>query len=353
MRFSMRGSWRVLLALSFTARAVLAEELTFDPAITRIAFGSCNREYKPQPLWKPILDCKPDLWIWLGDIVYGDSEDLANLAQRYHAQKIQADYAALRARSKVVGVWDDHDFGVANGGKSNPAKNESQRLLLDFLDEPPDSPRRAQAGVYAAYAFGPPGRQVKVILLDGRFHRGPSWRLLQWFSGIAESDMLGEEQWKWLEQQLSGSTADVHLIGSGVQVIASEHRYEKWADFPHSRRRLFDLLARTGARNPIFLSGDRHFGEISRLVDPRIPQTLYDVTSSGLTHHAEDRWFRSFSRETNHFRCGNNFLGLNFGLVEINWEAVPQTATFQIRDIANAVRVEEKITLAAADAGTP
>jgi len=182
---------------------------------------------------------------------------------------------------------------------------------------------------------------VKVILLDGRYFRerpGPN------------SDMLGEEKWRWLEAQLTASSADDHLIGSGIQVIASEHHYEKWADFPKARQRLFDLIAKTKARNVIFLSGDRHFGEISRMSDSRISYPLYDITSSGMTHHAEDRWFHNFSKEPNRFRLGHNFLGLNFGLITFNWEASPQTAMLQIRDTDNAVKIEEVVTLVPATA---
>ncbi|MGZ5503205.1 MAG: alkaline phosphatase D family protein [Chthoniobacterales bacterium] len=332
----MRGTVAASLIILVVAVTTFAEEITTGPPIERIAFGSCNREYKSQLIWKPILECKPSLWIWLGDIVYGRADNLPDLARRYRTEKDQPGYQTLRAQCKVIGVWDDNDYGVSNGGKNNANKVESQRLLLDFLDEPPESPRRHQAGVFAAYTFGPPGKQVKVILLDGRYFRERPG---------ANADLLGAEQWQWLEQQLTASNADVHLIGSGIQVIASEHPYDKWADFPKARQRLFDLIAKTKARNVIFLSGDRHLGEISRLNDPRIPYPLYDITSSGMTHHAEDRWFYSFSKEPNRLRLGHNFLGLNFGLIEFDWNATPQTATLEIRDVANAIQIEEKITL--------
>jgi alkaline phosphatase D len=336
----MRGTFGFLFALVLGAAASFGEDA--GPPLERIAFGSCNREYKPQPLWKPIRECQPSLWIWLGDNVYGSAYNLPDLARRYQTEKDNSDYKLLREQCRVIGMWDDNDYGVSDGGKENRNKVACQRLLLDFLDEPPDSPRRKQAGVYAAYSFGPPGKRVKIILLDGRYYRDRPGR---------DADMLGAEQWQWLEQQLTGSDADVNLIGSGIQVIASEHPYEKWADFPRSRQRLFDLVARSGARNVIFLSGDRHLGEISRLADPHMRQPLYDVTSSGMTHHARDNFFHSFTHETNRFRCGSNFVDLNFGLIQFHWDAVPPTATLQIRDAANAVRIEQQVTLAPTAAG--
>src|SRR5215212_5856213 len=187
------------------------------PPLQRIAFGSCNRDDKPQPLWKSIRKCQPDLWIWLGDIVYGRAGDLPDLARKYRKEKNQPDYTSLRSTCRVVGVWDDNDYGVSDGGSNNPNKVEAQRLLLDFLDEPADSPRRNQAGVYAAYTYGPAGKRVKIILLDGRYYRERPG---------SNADILGAQQWEWLHRELTGSDADVHVIGSGTQVIAGEHPYE-------------------------------------------------------------------------------------------------------------------------------
>lgn len=306
------------------------------PALERIAFGSCNHEYKPQPLWNAIRQCKPNLWIWLGDIVYGKASNLPDLARRYQIEKDNPDYKSLREQCHVIGIWDDNDYGIEDGGKENQNKAECQRLLLDFLDEPADSARRKQAGVYAAYSFGPPGKRVKIILLDGRYHRDAPGR---------HADMLGAQQWQWLEEQLTNSDADVHLIGSGIQVIANEHPFEKWANFPDSRRRLFDLIAKSGARNVIFLSGDRHLGEISRLSDPEFAQPLYDITSSGMTHHARNNFFFNFTHERNQYRCGNNFIDLNFGLIEFDWDVSPPQAKLEIRDAQNVVHAEETVSL--------
>src|SRR3954470_6372614 len=202
----MTRRFAFLLAFALAAPILRAEDA--GQPLQRIAFGSCNRDYKPQPLWKPIRECKPDLWIWLGDIVYGKATDLKDLERRYRTEKNHDGYRSLRRESRILGVWDDNDYGISDGGKENPNKVQSETLLLDFLDEPPDSPRRRQAGVYASYTFGPPGQRVKIILLDTRYNRdkpGPN------------ADILGAEQWQWLESQLSATDSTVTLIGSGTQ----------------------------------------------------------------------------------------------------------------------------------------
>lgn len=44
---------------------------------------------------------------------------------------------------QVIGTWDDHDYGLNDAGKEYSGKVFTQRLLLDFLDEPEDSKRYA------------------------------------------------------------------------------------------------------------------------------------------------------------------------------------------------------------------
>ena len=76
----------------------------------------------------------------------------------------------------MIGTYDDHDFGENNAGKEFAHKNETQALLLDFLGTPAEHPLRQQEGLYRAYTFGPPGRRLRVLMLDTRFHRDPIGR---------------------------------------------------------------------------------------------------------------------------------------------------------------------------------
>ena len=52
----------------------------------------------------------------------------------------------------------------------------------------------------------------------------------------------------------------------GVQVTPIDKPFEEqWGNYPTSRRRLLRLLGEAKVRNPIFLSGDVHYGEMHRL----------------------------------------------------------------------------------------
>ena len=82
-------------------------------------------------------------------------------------------YQAAQVACPILATWDDHDYGVDDGGGEYPKKVESQQVFLDFFGDPEDSPRRKRQGVYDAEVFGPPGKRVQVILLDTRYFRSP------------------------------------------------------------------------------------------------------------------------------------------------------------------------------------
>ncbi|MFZ9187085.1 MAG: hypothetical protein ACO21G_00620, partial [Algoriphagus sp.] len=76
---------------------------------SRMAFGSCNRQDSPQPLWKPIAADHPDLWVWMGDNIYGDSRIMDTLRAKYARQNANPDYQVLKASTPLIGIWYDHD----------------------------------------------------------------------------------------------------------------------------------------------------------------------------------------------------------------------------------------------------
>jgi alkaline phosphatase D len=236
------------------------------------------------------------------------------LRAKYARQNANPDYQLLKASTPIIGVWDDHDYGINDGDKRFAQKKESRDLMFDFLGMPADAQERNREGGYAAHTYGTGDQQVKVILLDGRYFRDTLSRLDRQYQVNLTGQMLGDAQWKWLEEELNTSTARVNFIVSGVQFLPTEHVYEKWANFPKEREKLLDLIARSGAQNPILMSGDRHISEIMKLVDTRFPKGLYEVTASGLTH----TW-SGIAEEKNSFRVSELVAKLNYGLASFDW----------------------------------
>jgi alkaline phosphatase D len=325
------------LAMTGCHTSKINNTATDSKTVTTIAFGSCSDQKRPQPLWDDILAQKPEVWIWLGDNIYGDTENMDTLQAKYDKQKSNPVYQQLRKSTAILGTWDDHDYGVNDGGKEYPRKKESQQLMLNFLDVPANSPLRTQEGGYSSQVYGPKGKRVKVILLDGRYFRDPLKKNGKDNLPDPSADMLGEAQWQWLETELTGSDADIHVIGCGVQFLPEEHPYEKWGNFPSSRQRFLDLLSKTKPKGAMLISGDRHIAEVSKVTIPGLGYDLFDITSSGLTHVSKPH------EEPNKHRIGDMITKLNYGLITVNWDKKPLSATVKINGDENATYLTQEI----------
>jgi alkaline phosphatase D len=334
--------------------------VALDRTLTRIGFGSCAEGGKEQTIWEAVLAAKPELFLFLGDNIYGDTRDMAVLRAKYAQLARQPGFAKLRDTTPIAATWDDHDFGEDDAGADYPQKEASRQVFFDFWGEPADSPRRARDGVYASYVFGPPGKRVQVILLDLRYNRTPlvkpepgarSYRSRAWArykKGLEvpgpyarnpdpKATMLGERQWQWLERQLE-TPAEVRLIGSSVQVLADFPAWEGWSLFAHDQQRLIELIRRTRADGVVFLSGDMHYAELSKL-DVNVPYTLWDLTSSGLT----EVWPAA---TPNANRVSDVIHEPNFGLIEIDWQGTETTVTLSVVDQRGTRRIEKRLPLA-------
>lgn len=287
-----------------------------------IAFGSCNNQNLDNPFWNQILDEKPGVWIWGGDIIYSDTEDMSVLEANYAVLKNNPNYQNFEQNIPVMmGTWDDHDFGMNDGGEHYPEKWTSQQLFLDFFDVPLNSKRRAQKGIYSLEDFNSTKGSVRVFSLDTRYFRtdlkaDPSGEKRYLPDSNPESTMLGKAQWAWLEKNLSESQADFNIINSSIQVLSGEHGFESWANFPLEAQRLEALIQYSKAKNVIILSGDRHISEFSEKQVPGLAYPLIDFTSSGMTHYYE-----GFSGENNPYRIGEVVADKTYGVLKFNFDS--------------------------------
>lgn len=292
--------------------------------LTRIAFGSCAEQADSQPIWDAILAYRPELFIFAGDNVYGDfnTAGAGPLRKAYATADAIAGYNKLRDSVSHLAVWDDHDYGLNDGGGDFPFKAVAKDLFLDFWKAPASDVRRTREGIYDSHIIGPPGMRVQVVLLDVRWFRSPLKITDQRGAPGKErylpdpdpaKTMLGEAQWAWLAGELR-KPAEVRLLVSSIQVLAEGHGWERWGNLPLERQRLIDTIREARAKGVVLLSGDRHIGALYREAPADMPP-LYEVTSSGIN--------KAFSaaKEPGPNRLGALYAAPNFGIVDIDWWA--------------------------------
>ena len=300
-----------------------------------ITFGSGNNQALPNNFWKEIEKNNPDVWIWGGDNIYCDTEDMSYLEQNYLKQKNNAEYAKFNENIEILATWDDHDYGLNDGGTEYTKKAASQQLFLDFINVAKNDKRRNQEGVYFSKDFTVNNEIVKIILLDTRYFRTaltPDADTKKRYkpNSLNNGTMLGKTQWKWLKNQLQNSKASFTIIVSSIQFLSAEHGFECWGNMPHEIKKLENLIHTTNTKNAIILSGDRHLSEFSKKEIQNLNYPLIDFTSSGLTHS-----YSNYSGESNKFRVGNVVSEKSFGLLKLDLKT--NIVLFEIRGKNNAI----------------
>ncbi len=345
------------LAASAASAAVADPHKMSSRTLTRIAFGACAKQDKDQPIWDAVIAAKPDLFIFLGDNIYADTRDPEVMRAKYAMLAGKPGFQKLKETTPILAIWDDHDYGEDDAGADYPMKEESRRQFCDFWGEDALSPRRTRDGIYASYVFGPRGRRVQIILPDLRWNRTPIRALdlaganyKEWAKELettgsevpgpyaripdADATMLGVAQWKWLEDQLS-VPADVRVLGSSLQVVADFPGWEGWTVYADDHQRLIGSIRRQRAEGLVCISGDTHYGELSKL-DVTTPYPIWDVTSSGLT----EVWPVT---PPNARRQGEVYRNRNFGLIDFDWQK--RTLSLNIHGEDGAVALAQKVAL--------
>ena len=303
----------------------------------KILFGSCLHQDKPQPIWAAMNQEQGDLFVLLGDNVYGDTEDMAELKAIYAKQWSKSGMQTMLANTPTIGMWDDHDFGENDAGTEYPQKEASRQIMLDYFNVPKDSPRRTQVdGIYTSHILNQANKKVQIILPDLRWNRSPleSVGRLNYMLSKAPNNlgpylpsqdesttMLGETQWQWLEQQLQ-QPADVRILATSLQFLPEFSGWESWANLPHERQRFLALLDKYQIDNLVIVSGDTHWSEFSQITR-KTGQALWEMTASGLT----EEW-KNVS--PNQHRVGESYAKANYGVIELSGKQL----TMSIKDVS-------------------
>ena len=235
--------------------------LNSNNVVSRIAFASCfvPQSQTTSKLWKHVRNTfQPDVWIWLGDNVYGrTTHEMSVKRWAYTAAKLDYYYTKYgplgEPKIPVVATWDNNDYAKDDIGDEYQCQRSTQGEFARYFDLPPEDPRHPsqgdnqQNGIYSSYIFAKPTSPtqpnddskygVHIILLDSRMHRSPMEECDEDHTCGpcmgGNSTMLGTAQWEWLEYELlsENKTSDVKVIGNGVQVLPTSYRGKSKDDY--------------------------------------------------------------------------------------------------------------------------
>lgn len=292
------------------------------PAPIRVAFGSCARLQldAEQRIFSAVQALEPDMFLWLGDNIYGDSDEPEALADTYRRGRNVERLQPLLRRIPHLAIWDDHDFGYNDSDRRSPFRDRSLRIFGNYWANPsaglPDTP-----GVFFKHSFG----GVDFFMLDGRYYRDPADE-----PNRPGKTMLGEGQKRWLKAELKASRAPFKILACGGGWSIAERPGDSWASYVHERDELFDFIRDEKVEGVVCLSGDTHVGELNCI--PRSEQggyDLYDLVASPLAQTPNDKW----PDQVPEIRIRPVYAkSYNFGLLEFTPGPTP-TLTYNLYDI--------------------
>ena len=294
----------IILSVFLTIKVmdVSGEELTF-------ALGSCLHQDEPQPIWNAIQEENLDGFIFLGDNVYGDSPSykLEKMARSYNKQK--SNFPSWLNEIEILKIWDDHDYGKNDGGGEYQLKEKAQDLFLEFWNIPANDIRHSRDGIYFDLFKKFDDLNIHIIGLDTRYFRSELKTELiglkkHYKENISkDATVLGQAQWKWLED-LFQQDADLVILLTSIQLLATEHRFEKWSNFPLERNKLLNMIQSSG-KQVVVISGDRHRGGIYKF------ENLYELTASSMNKPVK-------GYETDSLLIGKTYPQENYGIISVN-----------------------------------
>ncbi|MDB4438462.1 hypothetical protein N9195_02625 [bacterium] len=188
-------------------------------SLQRIAFGSCAKHWQPQPIWDAVIGKKPDLFVFLGVNIYGDTDgrtawlvSKGQMAGEWNSLADKPEFQRARFAMPFMATWDNHDYGSHAEGGELPVKEDVKEVFLNFFEEPEDSPRWKRSGfMMPKYLVRQENECRSFRSIQSSFKKDPTpkderTKLGKVGGYLPDLDSgkthLGKEQWSWLKSEL-------------------------------------------------------------------------------------------------------------------------------------------------------
>lgn len=263
-----------------------------DPPSFSMVIGSCNyinEEQYDRPgrpyggeydIFKSILDKAPDAMFWLGDNIYLRPADWTSRTGYIHRNthtRSTPEMQELFASCNHFAIWDDHDFGPNDATGSWIHKDWARETFELFWPNPSFGIPGLEEGINTAFNY----MDVSFFAMDNR-----SFRTEDFSSG--PKHIFGKEQTEWLIDALKSSRTRFKVVATGGQFLSTGQVYENHANYDEERAYILKRLDEEDIKGVIFISGDRHHSEVSKMTLPG-GNDVYEFTTSPLTSSANTR----------------------------------------------------------------
>ena len=291
----------------------------------KFGLGSCLDQNYPQPIWNSIEKEKLNYFVFLGDNVYGDLPSGSLIKMKYAYKKQRSILPEFLDQMEVYPIWDDHDFGINDGGGDYKLKKNAKKMFLDFWEIPKNDIRRKREGIYFSDEKIFFDKKFKLIFLDTRYFRSKLIKENDTYIKNEDGTILGKEQWNWFSEELKDDF-DFLIVFSSIQILAEDHRFEKWSNFPSEKNKLLDYLHEFKGKT-LLVSGDRHRGGIYT------KNNLIEITASSLNKPG------SFDFESDKYLVGKTFPEENYGTIEISKTATKVNLKSISGELLNSITI--------------
>ena len=287
-----------------------------DPPAFKLIAGSCafindsiyDRPGKPYggeySIFESMASDNPDMMLWLGDNIYLREVDLQSYSgylYRYSHTRALPEMQNLLKSCPNYAIWDDHDYGPNDADRNWIHGDWAKQSFETFWANPSYGAPAGANNVGTALRFN----DVEFFLLDNRSNR------VHHYNETQDPQVLGEDQIDWLIAALNKSYAPFKIVAIGGQFLSDNASHENMARFPE-RQQIIDRIEEERIHGVVFLSGDRHCTELSRLELER-GVVIHDLTVSPLTSSSYNN-----TEEVNNLRvegtvvAERNYAELNF-----------------------------------------
>ena len=254
--------------------------------------GSCNyvnetkydRPGKPygsnHQIFGHMAKQEANFMVWLGDNFYlreADFNSPSGIFHRYTHTRSLSELQPVLGNMHHYATWDDHDFGPNNSDRSYPLKKTTEKAFKLFF---PRNNYIFDEGITSHFQWA----DCDFFMMDNRYWRTPNKR-----TDIENPEILGERQIEWLLDALVNSYAPFKFVVVGGQFVNPLEKGESHANCaPKEREFLIEKIKELKINGVIFLTGDVHHTELSKL-DLEGGYPLYDLTISPMTAGAHGK----------------------------------------------------------------